>query len=827
MKSIVAVIPSLGNATRVTGSVLGLEKRMKIFPNRIVVFVSLLVSLAGVVDATELSLLSQGIELMDISGTVQRSIEVPNDLKDLSAYQKAKITLENRGDHYCRVEAWFGPEWMRMTSSAHLEPGESRDLTIHLKRHQSYLEDVDTLFPGMRAIPGGTLLHWADVDYVNDSKTFLVRVFAEETTSVAITGVVAFDEYRKPKDVAAEDGFFPFIDVYGQYKHADWPGKVHSGADLIQAISDEEADIAAHPAPDNRNQYGGWVTGPKLDATGRFRVEKYEGKWWFVDPEGALFWSFGTTGIRDGAAETKTQDREHFYEDLPLQSDAIYGGFVNPYNNQFSGRTYVFGNSNLLRKYGDDWFSKNRDNTLKRLKSWGLNTMANWSTSNFYRHTENRTPYTVAIHFTSDRIHSSVDVPDPFASDFRTKVNNAVRNNLGDSKDDAYCLGFFIDNEIHFKENNVKHYVANGYMKQATNSPGKQALIDFLKGKYATISDLNQAWNRSYANWDAVSSLNEFPNTTGADADAVAWESEFADKLYQVYNEEAKAVAPDTLYLGSRFLHDTPMHIVNAAAPHLDVVSVNWYQASPDSILVPSVDKPIVIGEFHFGAVERGFFHTGLRGVGTQADRAEAYRYYYRDALNHPNVVGAHWFQYLSQSPTGRKDGESYQIGMVDVCDTPYPELRDAARAVGKTLYAERSGVSGPLDTDGDGIPDLVEEEHGLDSTDKSDSGLDKDGDGKSNVAEYILGTDISTFDASFNPQIKVHDGIANIVVPKLYVQTGRTYSLEYTSDLSVGSQWESLTEFVVSDEQDKDLKFDHELNDAISYFKVRVALYE
>ena len=33
--------------------------------------------------------------------------------------------------------------------------------------------------------------------------------------------------------------FFPFIDRYGQYRHSEWPAKVHSDAELRAAIRRE------------------------------------------------------------------------------------------------------------------------------------------------------------------------------------------------------------------------------------------------------------------------------------------------------------------------------------------------------------------------------------------------------------------------------------------------------------------------------------------------------------------------------------------------------------------------------------------------------------
>src|SRR6185503_17261826 len=45
-------------------------------------------------------------------------------------------------------------------------------------------------------------------------------------------------------------------------------------------------------------------------------------------------------------------------------------------------------------------------------------------------------------------------------------------------------------------------------------------------------------------------------------------------------------------------------------------------------------------------------------------------------------------------------------------------------------------------DLDRDGIPDVVEQELGLSTNNASDAALDLDGDGMSNRAEYLAGTD-------------------------------------------------------------------------------------
>ena len=103
------------------------------------------------------------------------------------------------------------------------------------------------------------------------------------------------------------------------------------------------------------------------------------------------------------------------------------------------------------------------------------------------------------------------------------------------------------------------------------------------------------------------------------------------------------------------------------------------------------MDKPILIGEFHFGALDRGMFHPSLIQVEDQVARGKAYAAYIASALRHPNFVGAHWHQFGEQPTSGRFDGENLQNGLLDVCDTPYPETIAGVREVGYNLYEIRS----------------------------------------------------------------------------------------------------------------------------------------
>lgn len=214
--------------------------------------------------------------------------------------------------------------------------------------------------------------------------------------------------------------------------------------------------------------------------------------------------------------------------------------------------------------------------------------------------------------------------------------------------------------------------------------------VDDLKEQYGAIDTLNGAWGTKHASWDALRENRTPPHKKKAAADLKAFYTKTAETYFRTIREELEKVAPRQLYLGCRFAWVNDRAAL-AAAKYCDVVGYNRYRKSVADLALPGgADKPIIIGEFHFGALDRGMFHTGLVKARDQDHRAHLYEAYVRGALENPRIVGTHWFQYKDQATTGRGDGENYQIGFIDICDRPYPEIVAAARRVGAAMYACR-----------------------------------------------------------------------------------------------------------------------------------------
>ena len=619
-------------------------------------------------------------------------LKAPRGKWDLSTYRTVQVDVRNVGKTAARVHCRVdnpGANGARNCANGRVEvaPGATETIFVTLSatpwRFDRPLELI-----GMRGTPGQAPP--LDPTNVTQLVIFVTQPktdHAFEIGNIRATGRV---------ETLSAATFLPFIDEFGQYIHADWPGKTHSLKDFQTHKAAEQRDLADHPGPLGRSEYGGWAAGPQLEATGFFRTQKHQGKWWLVDPTGRLFWSNGIDCVHGNAATTPITDRKDYYRSLPAPPSPFaqfFGRGRWAPHGYYQGRkyeTYNFTSANLLRKYGEGWRDAHIAITHRRLRSWGLNTIANWSAPEY--RLKRTTPYVVSINYGGPSIQGSKGFWKQFADVFdprsRATLAKSMAKEANTSAGDPWCLGYFVDNELSWGTDTS---LAEGMLASPAEQAGKKVFVADLKAKYGSVDKLNKVWGTSHASWEALLQSQTPPDRTKAGADLRAFYAKIADTYFRICREEVKRVAPKNLYLGCRFSSKNDL-AVQVGAKYCDVVSYNWYRYTAADVTLPSgLDKPMVIGEFHFGALDRGMFHTGLRATTDQNDRAAKYKAYVRSALRNPLLVGVHWFQYSDQATTGRGDGENYQIGFTDVCDTPYPETVTAAREVGYGMYEVRA----------------------------------------------------------------------------------------------------------------------------------------
>lgn len=430
-------------------------------------------------------------------------------------------------------------------------------------------------------------------------------------------------------------------------------------------------------------------------------MTKYNNKWTLVDPIGNLFFSLGMDHVNIGGIHSSTPllEREGWFDTLPSpNSPSNYESFFVRYiySSDYSGRyapCFSFIVSNLKKKWGSNWRAVGSAMSTLRLKSWGFNTIGNWSDAEVYR--KNEIPFTLGIAMAGSqcelvgggKIFTVGSSYDPYDPRFKVLLNRRLQG-LKSLASSQWCIGVFVDNELYWD----KDFGKMTQMAPKTNY-AKKALLAMLKDKYHNIDKLNVAWKMKYKDWADCLKNRKAANTSQARKDYDDFYEMITERYFQTVRDAVHTQLPDKLYLGSRFARVTPT-AYRMAAKYCDVVSFNIYQTTLEDFLPPTADDaPLLVGEFHFGSKDRGMFGHGLVGVKSQKQRAEAYKKYVSSALSHKQFVGCHWFQYYDQPTTGRAfDGENANIGYLNTADVPYTEMVDASREVAGELYELRFG---------------------------------------------------------------------------------------------------------------------------------------
>lgn len=492
-----------------------------------------------------------------------------------------------------------------------------------------------------------------------------------------------------PGDAYLEDT--PVVDEFGQWNLSDFEDKVHSLDELKAEWAEEDVEIEAMKAEAPKfSEYGGSLK-YKVNGTGFFRVEKIEDKWWFVDPAGHLFLSLGANGIGPNASSNFAPPKGAYTLTPPegFDSDIImarqrFGRIPDNENSATQFDTVVMPVPwNLYRRYGgENTMEKAMEKVADRMSLWGMNTVGGWGSTG-----KHRKPYMTYVQ--SGRTTNIFGLTDIYVPGFKENIEEAIKKSVESTVNDDMLIGYFIGNEPAFC--NQENRLAELIMEANDSVPMKQAYLKFIK-EHGESTESNKA---------------------------------FAYKTFRGYVkticETTKKYDPNHLILGIRFGRGVPTtEVLTISKDYFDVYSFNNYGMNPmvennvnygtmtvseepentGRNIFDEVYKitglPMIIGEYHFGTTDRALGESLVR-VNSQEERGIAYRNYSEAALSHPALIGLAWFQWNDQEMFGRRDGENYNIGLVDITDRPYPHMVDAIKAVSENCYEIHKGEKEPF----------------------------------------------------------------------------------------------------------------------------------
>jgi hypothetical protein len=492
----------------------------------------------------------------------------------------------------------------------------------------------------------------------------------------------------------------PIVDSLGQWTAKDWPGKTEGTREMKRRLRALEDPAAGSSFPENWSRFGGWKE-KRFEATGFFRTHHDGQRWWLVDPEGYAFLSVGVDGVRPGGAEGPVEGMTDLFEWVP-DGDSTFADAVERKRGK---KSVSYSTANLIRAFGpDDWRARWEKMSAGLLKKWRFNTLANWSSSSLIQSA--KLPYVLDMDgFPRTEKTLYRDFPDVFDPAYERAAQDYAQQ-LESYKDDPYLIGYFLRNEPKWAWGAPN--IALEMLATPEPSHTRRRLADWLEKQYdGDRTRFEREWDLAAFAAVETTAVREAPSPA---ADSLLWtfSGKMVDEYIQPVCEAVEEVDPNHLNLGMRYARISS-DLLYRAGQCFDVFSINGYSSlgpPPTGEIAERTGRPVLIGEFHFGALDRGLPATGIAGgAASQQARGAGYRYYVEQGFARPELVGIHYYLWSDQLVTGRFDGENYNIGLVDVAHRPYRALIDAAHRTHERMYRVGAGRRAPFDDTLDAIP--------------------------------------------------------------------------------------------------------------------------
>lgn len=398
-------------------------------------------------------------------------------------------------------------------------------------------------------------------------------------------------------------------------------------------------------------------------AEGFWRIARDEsGVWWFLSPDGQREFLNTVTTVQ------------------PYQRGRDANG---PH---FLSRDYTGGFS--MDGPVDAWAKA----TLNRVLDAGFKGLGAWSHPAFHK---------LDVPITRDLNIWTWMGPDNkrfYSPNWQSIAENAIKTQVELLRDNRNLVGYYIDNELDWGD----AFAGPGtyFDHLPADDPNRAQVIRVIQSVWTSIEQFNADWNQQISDWNDLVAWQHLPHENARAYGRLfsAWLSHLAEDYFRTTTTLIRKHDPNHLILGVRFKAYAPLEVVRASTGYTDAQSINYYvgDARLDLELFRMMNEqsggqPIVIGEYSFHALDGRSGNRNTVGFAAQVldqqARADGYRLFTSRLASVPYIIGADWFQWADEPPSGRgNDGEDVNFGIVDVDDRPYEALVAAVRETAPQL---------------------------------------------------------------------------------------------------------------------------------------------
>lgn len=380
-----------------------------------------------------------------------------------------------------------------------------------------------------------------------------------------------------------------------------------------------------------------------------------DGIWWFLNPSGSVDFLNTVTTVQPVARGRS-----------PLGPDYVSSDFDE---------------ADASPAAMDRWAKS----TIRRVGDAGFKGIGAWSSPVLHNYD---------VPMTQDLNLSSWTAASPsliYSPAWTATIENAIKTQVEPLRLNHNLVGYYLDNEMSWDDESVGPRI---YFDGLTiGDPNRREVLSTIHSNWSSVEEFNKDWHTQAGDWKAIESLPKLPQAPAAyDKLLQTWIGHVAESYFRTTTVILHKYDPNHLVLGIRYRGNAPVQVVRASRNYTDAQSLNYYvsdaRLDPDEFKTISQesDQPIVISEYSFHALDGRSGNRNTVGftaqVLDQKARADGYRDLTTRLARVPYVIGADWFQWMDEPPSGRhSDGEDANFGVVDIDDRPYEQLVDAIRS--------------------------------------------------------------------------------------------------------------------------------------------------
>ncbi len=431
-----------------------------------------------------------------------------------------------------------------------------------------------------------------------------------------------------------------------------------------------------------RDQYGG-LKRIHFEATGFFRLEYANGRWWLITPEGSAFLSFGLNHIGSGLMRS-------------------------PYNREHWMREFGLTDTSDEQQFLDAYYTRVRQDFVRG----GWNTLGCHNSDQIYG--ELRIPYVLTVRFV-DICHymtpKDEDFLDVWSSEFQEHCNRIALQRVAPRKDDPYLLGYAMidcpiwsDLDAAPREVTVygdKRPGLTTWPRRLRNlgpeSPGKEVYVDTMRELYrGDIEKFNYTYQCSFSGFGDLTSAKQWrleidPNNGRELFDNTVFLNRTVDRYYRIAVRAIRRHDPNHLMLGDKLNGNTDVSddLVRIVSSHCDLLFYQYYATWDDqqrllNRFAQITGKAILCGDASISVPDENMPNPLGPHYKDQRERAESFTELMRNCFSRTDFVGWNWCGWMDRWEAVQPRRQ--HSGIQDPFGNHYP-IVEAMRSFSEEMY--------------------------------------------------------------------------------------------------------------------------------------------